>query len=36
MINNTTNVLWSNYLREAIDRLKQKDIISIIKLRYDI
>ena len=30
MINNTTNVSWSNYLRDAIDSLKKKDIISII------
>ena len=24
MINNTTNVSWSNYIREAIDSLKKK------------
>ena len=30
MINFTTKILWSNYLREAIDSLKKKDIISII------
>ena len=23
MINNTTNISWSNYLREAIDSLKE-------------
>ena len=23
MINNTTNISWSNYLREAIDNLKE-------------
>ena len=30
MTNNTTNISWSNYLREAIDNLKEEDIISII------
>ena len=25
MINNTTNILWSNYLREAIDSLKEEE-----------
>ena len=30
MINNTTNISWSNYLREAIDSRKKKDIISMI------
>ena len=29
MINNTTNISWSNYLREAIDNKKKKDMFSI-------
>ena len=26
MINNTTNISWSNYLREAIDSLKKTEV----------
>ena len=34
MINNTTIISWSNYLREAIDSSKKKDMYSIILLRW--
>ena len=34
MNNNTTNISWSNYFREAIDSLKKKDMYSIILLRW--
>ena len=33
MTNNTTNISWSKYLREAIDSLKEKDMYSILLLR---
>ena len=34
MNNNTTSTSWSNYLRNAIDSLKKKDLYSIILMRW--